>query len=91
MANSLSTKELAFELISHSTKVEKLILASDEDDEGVLVMMDERETQSSRTFPKSLVGLKKRSNFLGGNPSKIRISIHLLLSQFLEIATNPTK
>ena len=57
MENSLSTKELAFELTSHSTKVEKFNLVSDEDDEEVLAMMDERPTQSSRTSPKSLVGL----------------------------------
>ena len=44
MANSLSTKELAFELTSHSKEVKKLILASDEDDEGVLEMVDERPT-----------------------------------------------
>ena len=44
MANSLSTNELTFELTSHSTKVEKLILTGDEDDEGVLAMMDERPT-----------------------------------------------
>ena len=42
VANSLSTKELAFELILHITEVEKFILASDEDDEEVLAMMDER-------------------------------------------------
>ena len=57
MANSLSTKELAFELTLHNTEVEKLILTSDEDNEGVLTMMDERQIQSSRTSPKSLARL----------------------------------
>ena len=47
VANSLSTKELAFELISDMKEVEKLIFASDEDDDGVLAMMNERPTQSS--------------------------------------------
>ena len=46
-ATSLSTEKLAFELLSHIMKVEKFILPSDEDDEGVLAMMDERITQSS--------------------------------------------
>ena len=46
-ATSLSTEELAFELLSHIMKAEKFILASDEDDEGVLAMMDESITQSS--------------------------------------------
>ena len=56
-SNSLSTNELAFELLSHIMKAEKFILASDEDDVGVLTMMDERPTQSSWNSPKSLVGL----------------------------------
>ena len=55
--NLLFIKELAFELTSHNTKVEKPILVSDEDEEEVLAMMDERSTQSSRTSPKSLDGL----------------------------------
>ena len=53
MANSLSTKELAFELLSHIKKVND----DDKDDDGVLPMMDDRPTQSSRTSPMSLVGL----------------------------------
>ena len=57
MANSLSTKELAFKLTSHSTEVEKFILVSDEVDEGVLAMMDERITQRSRISLKSLARL----------------------------------
>ena len=57
VANSLSTKELAFELTSHIIEVEKFILAHDEDDEGELSIMDERPTQSSQTSPKSVVGL----------------------------------
>ena len=56
-ANSLSTKELALELTSHNTEVVKPILVSEEDEEGVLAMMDERPTQSSRTSPMSLAGL----------------------------------
>ena len=55
--NSFPAKEFAFELISHNMKVEKLILMSAEDDKGVLVMMDERPTQSFRTSPKSLARL----------------------------------
>ena len=56
-ANSLSNKELAFELILHLIELEEFILAHDEDDERILAMMDERLTQSSRTSPKSLVRL----------------------------------
>ena len=76
-ANSLSTKEFAFELISHIIEVEEFILAHDVDNEGVLEMMDDRPTQSSRTSPKTLTGLRKHISFFGGNLSKIRISIHL--------------
>ena len=54
VANSLSTKKLAFELLSHIMEVEKFILASDKDDEGVLAMMNDRPTQISQTSPKSL-------------------------------------
>ena len=39
--NSFPTKELAFELTSHNKEVEELILATDEDEEGVLAMIDE--------------------------------------------------
>ena len=38
--NSFPTKELDFELTSHNTDVEELILTSEKDDEGVLAMMD---------------------------------------------------
>ena len=38
--NSFPTKDLAFELTSHSTLVEELILTRDEDEKGVLVIMD---------------------------------------------------
>ena len=41
-ANSFSTKELSFELISHIMEVEKCILAHDEDDEGALAIMDDK-------------------------------------------------
>ena len=41
-ANSFSTKELSFELISHIMEVEKFILAHDEDDEGALAIMDDK-------------------------------------------------
>ena len=40
VANSLSTKELAFELLSHIMKVND----DDKDDDGVLAMMDDRPT-----------------------------------------------
>ena len=40
VANSFPTKELAFDLTSHNKEVEKLILTSDEDEEGVLATMD---------------------------------------------------
>ena len=56
-ANSLSTKELAFELTLHSTKVEKLILTSNEDEKRIVATMDERPTKRSRTSPKSLTRL----------------------------------
>ena len=55
--NYFTTKELVFELTSHNTKVEELILMGDDDEEGVLAMMDEGPNQSSRTSPMSLVGL----------------------------------
>ena len=57
MANSLSTKDLAFEPISHIMEVEEFILAYDEDDEGLLAMMDDRSTLSSRTSSNSSPGL----------------------------------
>ena len=56
-ANSLSTKELTFQLTLYNTEVAKPILVSDEDEEGVLAMTGERPTQSSRTSSKSLAGL----------------------------------
>ena len=70
VANSFPTKELAFELTLPILEVEEVILKSDEDEEGVLATMDEGPKRRSRTSPMSLVGLKKWSNFLGGNPSK---------------------
>ena len=55
--NSFTTKELEFEHILQNTKVEELILPSDEDEDGVLGMMDEGPKQSSRASSMSLVGL----------------------------------
>ena len=55
--NSFPIKELEFELALHNMEVEILILTSDEDEEGVLAMMDEGPKQSSRTFTKSLARL----------------------------------
>ena len=40
-ANSFPTKELTFELRSQNKEVERLILTSNEDEEGLLAMMDE--------------------------------------------------
>ena len=40
-ANSLSTKELEFELTLHGMEVEEFILTINEDEEGVLTMIDE--------------------------------------------------
>ena len=54
---SFPTKELAFELTLHNMEVEKFILASDENEEGVLTMMDEGPKHSSHTSTKSLTGL----------------------------------
>ena len=70
--NSLPTKELAFEITSPNTEVEELILASDDDEEGVLAMMDERPKQSSNEFSWTL----KMEQLLRRHPSKIRIFIH---------------
>ena len=56
-ANSFSTKELTFELTSQHMEVEKLILTSDEDEEGVLAMMEEGPKRGSLTSPMSLAGL----------------------------------
>ena len=39
--NSFLTKELAFELTLQNIEVERLILTSDKDEEGVLAMIDE--------------------------------------------------
>ena len=55
--NSFTTKELDFELTSLILDVEKLILMSDGDEDGVLATIDEVPNQSSRTSPMSLVGL----------------------------------
>ena len=57
MANSFSTKELAFELLLHIMKAEKFMLALYEDEEEVLAMIDDRAPQRSQTSPKSLDGL----------------------------------
>ena len=46
-SNSFPTKELAFELTSHNTEVEKLILMSNKDEERVLATMDERPKRRS--------------------------------------------
>ena len=54
--NSFPTKELAFELLSPILKVEKFILTSNEDEEGVLAMMDE---ESKQTFRTSLMSLAR--------------------------------
>ena len=56
-ANSFPTKELAFELTSPISEVEKVILMSDDDEEGVLATMDEGPKQRSQTSPMSLAGL----------------------------------
>ena len=56
-ANSFSTKDLAFELTTLIPEVEEVILTSDEDEEGVLAIMDEGPKRRSRTSPMSLVGL----------------------------------
>ena len=47
--------ELAFELTLHNTEVEKLIFTRNEDEEGVLAMMDEGPKRRSRTSPMSIV------------------------------------
>ena len=56
-ANSLSAKELAFELLSPIVEVEEFILTSDEDKDEVLSIMDEGLKRSSRNSPMSLAGL----------------------------------
>ena len=56
-ANSFPTKELAFELTTLVPEVEEVILASNEDEEGVLASMDEGPKQRSQTSLISLVGL----------------------------------
>ena len=55
--NSFPTKELDFEFTSHNTKVEKLILTSDEDEEEVLATVDEGTKRRSQTSSMSLAGL----------------------------------
>ena len=57
VANSLFTKELAFELISPIMEVEESILSHDEDDEGALAMIDDKTPRSSQNPPKSLAKL----------------------------------
>ena len=44
-AGSFPTKELAFELTSQNMEVERLILTSDEDEEGVLTMIDKNQSE----------------------------------------------
>ena len=56
-ANSFPTKELAFELPSPIPKVEEVIPMSDEDEDGVLAIMDEGLKQTSWTSPMSLARL----------------------------------
>ena len=56
-ANSFPIKELAFELTSHDIEVEEVILPRDEDEEGVLSMMNEWSKQRSQTSTMSLAGL----------------------------------
>ena len=56
-ANSLSTKKLAFKLLSPIMEVEEFILTHDKDEKGVLAMMDEGPAQSSQTSPMSLARL----------------------------------
>ena len=55
--NSFPTKELAFKLTSHNTEMEKLILTSNDDEEGALATMDEEPKRRSRTSLMSLAGL----------------------------------
>ena len=55
--NPFPTIELAFELTLSIIEVKEPILASDEDEERVLAMMDEGPKRSSRTSPKSLARL----------------------------------
>ena len=57
--NSFPTKELTIELTFSIPEVEEVILASDEDEEGVLATMDQRPKRRSWTSPTSLVGLSK--------------------------------
>ena len=56
-ANSFPTKELAFEILTPILEVEKVILTSDEDEEGVLATMDGGPKRRSRTSLMSLAGL----------------------------------
>ena len=76
-ANSSPTKELAFEPTLIIMEVEKFILMSDEDEEGVLAIMDEGPKQTYRTSPMSWT--LKTEQLLGGTlRKKKRISIHLV-------------
>ena len=77
-ANSFSTKELVFEPTLIIPKVKKFILMSDEDEEGVLTIMDEGPKRRYRTSPTSLDGLYKRSSSWEAPQAKIRIFIHLV-------------
>ena len=62
-ANSFPTKELAFELTSPIPKVEEVILTSNEDEKGVLAIMDEGpKTRSVRSRCSAESLWKKRSN-----------------------------
>ena len=55
-ANFFPTKELAFEPTLIISEVEKFILTSNEDEEGILVTMDEGSKQAFWTSPMSLAG-----------------------------------
>ena len=56
-ANSFSTKELAFELLSPIMELDEFILTYDEDEDGVLAMTGEGPKRRSRTSPMSLARL----------------------------------
>ena len=55
--NSFPTKELTFEPTLIIPRVEKFVLTSDEDEEGILATMDEGPKQTFRNSPMSLDGL----------------------------------
>ena len=56
-ANSFATKELALEFTSPIPEVEEVILMNDEDEEGVLAMIDERSKRRCWTSLMSLARL----------------------------------